>query len=167
MRRVSPVPAARWRFAPAIAALWILAACGLSPVRAQGIDASRIEKVAALLSERPAGFGRPIEDREAWSRIAEHAAFRDVVRRAASLVDEPLPESPDELFLDFSRTGNRARWERVSGRRRGRIASLVLAECIEHRGRFVKTLEETLRALCAERTWVLPAHDAGLANFKG
>ncbi|MBN1442332.1 MAG: heparinase II/III family protein [Planctomycetes bacterium] len=167
MRRVSPIPAARWRFTLAAAVLWILAACGLSPVRAQGLDAARIETIAALLSERPAGFGRPIEDREAWSRIAEHAAFRDVVRRAAPLIDEPLPESPDDLYLDFSRTGNRSRWERASSRRRQRIASLVLAECIEHRGRFLKPLEETLRALCAERTWVLPAHDAGLANFKG
>ena len=80
---------------------------------------------------------------------------------------EPIAELPDALYLDFSKTGNRSRCEAVLGKRHGRLPSLVLAECIENRGRFLPAIEETIRAIAAEKTWVMPAHDAGLRNFRG
>jgi hypothetical protein len=55
----------------------------------------------------------------------------------------------------------------VAGQRRARIVYLTLAECLESQGRFLPALEEAIAALCAERTWVMPAHDTSLANFRG
>jgi len=133
----------------------------------KGSQAERVKAVAAMLPEKPAGFGRPISDRAAWEALAKAPAFGSTVARAAALLSKPLPEQPDDLYLDFSRTGNRSRWQRVAGERRGRIAEFVLAECFENKGRFIKPLEETIAAVCAERTWVMPAHDRSLANFKG
>jgi len=120
-----------------------------------------------MLSERPVGFGRPITDRAAWETLGKAAAFGSTVTRAAALLSKPLPDSPDDLYLDFSRTGNRTRWQKVAGERRGRIVQFVLAECFENRGRFIQPLEKVIAAVCAERTWVMPAHDRGLANFHG
>ncbi len=131
------------------------------------LDADRVDQIASMLPETPAGLGRPITDREAWTALAQIDAFADLVPRAEALLDRPLPEQPDELYLDFSRTGNRTRWQNVSRERRGRLAPLVLAECMEDRGRFIPAIEELVAALCAERTWVMPAHDRSLANFNG
>ena len=138
-------------------------------VRAMGSDLSeeRVSAVEAMLSPQPAGVGRPITDRAAWEEMAGHQASRDVVGRAERLLGEPLPETTDELFLDFSRTGNRTRWQAVAFRRRGRLKPLALAECLENKGRFLPALEEVIRSLCAERTWVGTAHDRSLANFRG
>jgi hypothetical protein len=130
------------------------------------VDQDRILSTAALLSEKPSGFGSPITDRSAWKRLARHDSFRRVISDAERLLQEPIPEQPDDLYLDFSRTGNRRRWQRVSGLRRGRIKTLVMAECLEDKGRFVPAFEELVRVLCSERTWVMPAHDRNLANFK-
>jgi len=142
--------------------------CVLTAPAAWGaVTDARVSEIAPLLPVRPVGLGRPAADRPAWARLAKHESFQGVVRRAADLLHQPLPDSPDELFLDFSKTGNRTRWQRVAGKRRGRIAYLTLAECAENKGRFAPALDETIAALCAERTWVLPAHDRGLANFKG
>jgi hypothetical protein len=55
----------------------------------------------------------------------------------------------------------------ISGQRRGRVTPLVLAECVENRGRFLPAFDELLAALCAELTWVVPAHDTRLTNFRG
>jgi len=79
----------------------------------------------------------------------------------------PLPDLPDELFLDYSKTGNRRRCETVLFARRARASSLALAECIEDRGRFLEPLEATLQSIIRERTWVMPAHDGRLDNFHG
>ena len=131
------------------------------------LSQDRIDEVAGMLSEEPKGFGRPIEDRAAWNRLKADSSFDGAIGRAERLQKKPLPEQPDELYLDFSRTGNRRRWQRVAGRRRGRIETFVLAECMENKGRFIAPLEETIRALCAEPTWVMPAHDRSLRNFRG
>jgi len=131
------------------------------------LDPARVEAIAAMLPEAPTGLGRPANDRTAWDALAAQPAFQGVVARAEQVAASPLPDLPDELFLDFSRTGNRRRWETVNGSRRGRLAPLVLGECVENGGRFIAPIEELIGALCAERTWVMPAHDGGLANFEG
>src|SRR5712691_1960742 len=94
-------------------------------------DPERVRALAAILPEKPAGVGRPLSDRAAWAELARRPAFRDVIPRAEKLLAEPLPEQPDDLFLDFSRTGNRRRWEQVAFQRRGRVSALALAECLE------------------------------------
>ena len=131
------------------------------------LDQARIKDIADMLDEKPAGFGRPITDRSAWEKLAKSDSFKSVISEAERLLREPIPEQPDDLFLDFSRTGNRSRWQRVAGRRRGRISTLVLAECMENKGRFLPAFEEIVRAICSEKTWVMPAHDRNLTNFKG
>src|SRR5919199_4763167 len=94
-------------------------------------DPERVRVLAAMLPEKPVGVGRPLSDRAAWTELARRPAFRDVIPRAEKLLAEPLPEQPDDLFLDFSRTGNRRRWERVAFQRRGRVSALALAEWME------------------------------------
>lgn len=44
---------------------------------------------------------------------------------------------------------------------------LALAECLENRGRFLPDLNAVIRSFCQMRTWVYPAHDRDLVNFKG
>jgi len=131
------------------------------------IDENRIDEISQLLSEKPAGFGLPIGERNVWEDLAEKDSFSRIISDAERLLEQAIPEQSDDLYLDFSRTGNRTRWQRVSGRRRGRIRTFALAECLENKGRFVSAFEEIVRVLCSERTWVMPAHDSSLTNFNG
>ena len=149
----------------------VLALCVVAAATAGSSDWERIERRAAELApklvEHPTGLGRPIADRETWDRLAKHRSFRSLVGRAEGLMKEPLPDQPDDLYLDYSRTGNRSRWQRVAGQRRSRITTFTLAECLESKGRFLPPLAAVVRAVCEEKAWVYPAHDRSLANFKG
>lgn len=131
------------------------------------LDTGRVKAVAAMLPEKPAGPGRPITDRAVWDARARQPHYRAVVQRAEALLKQPLPEQSDDLYLEFSRTGNRTRFQNVASARRGRLVPLALAECAENQGRFVPAIEALIDALSAERTWVLPAHDTQLKNFNG
>jgi len=137
--------------------LLLLSADGLI---ADPLDPARVQAIAEMLPDQPVGLGRPISDRAAWARLVRPEI-------AEKYVDSPLPDQPDDLFLDFSRTGNRTRWQNVAGQRRGRLAPLVFAECVENQGRFLPAIESLIQALCAEKTWVMPAHDSRLTNFRG
>ncbi len=153
----------------------ILLACGvlslglaISPASAvTEIEAARVQEIAAELPSQPAGFGRPITDRAAWAKLAQIPAFASVVPQAQKLSEKPMPTLPDDLYLDFSKTGNRARCERVLKERSNRIMEFTLAECLENRGRFVSSLAETVAAIGAEKAWTYPAHDRKLDNFYG
>ena len=131
------------------------------------LDPDRIKEIAGMLRKDARAPGRRISDRDAWERLGRDPLFAGMVPAAEKVLDTPLLDQPDDLYLDYSRTGNRRNWERVAVSRRGHLTTLVLAECVENKGRFLPKLEELITALCAERTWVLPAHDGSLVNFNG
>ena len=54
--------------------------------------------------------------------IAKTNEQRKVINRAERLLGKPMPELTDELFLEFSRNGNRSRCQRVLSQRHGRRA---------------------------------------------
>jgi len=144
-----------------------LAVSGFALRAAETIDAGRIREITAWLPAQPAGFFWPVSDRAAWAKLAAEPAFAHVVSAAEKSLRQPLPAQPDSLFLEYSQTGNRTHWQAVAGRRRDRVALFAGAEALENRGRFLPALEETIAALCAEKTWVYPAHDGDLKNFHG
>ncbi len=124
-------------------------------------------EISSCLDEKPVGPGIKICDREKWDNLKSIQVYKDVLRSAEDLLKKPMPATSDELYLDFSKTGNRRNWEKVWEIRRGRIKILTVAECLENKGRFIPALEEAIGDICKERTWVMPAHDKGLGNFEG
>ena len=149
---------------------WISALLILSSASAMGMpppEAARVKHWAALLPETPRGLGPTIKDRKAWEIVGAAPSFKHIIPHATQLLAEPIPPLTDELYLDYSRTGNRTRCEKVQGQRQDRISTLVLAECIENRGRFLPAIEEAIRATCSDKSWTSAAHDWQLVNFKG
>ena len=146
---------------------YVMSVQGVTFAAVGEVDENRIEAIAAQLSGKSAGFGLPVGNRRVWKKLSENDSFKKIISEAEKLLEQAIPEQPDDLYLDFSHTGNRTRWQRVSGRRRARVRTFALAECLENKGRFVPAFEEIVRALCSERTWVMPAHDRQLTNFHG
>ncbi len=111
----------------------------------------------------------PYRNRSAWKALLDtHAISREtLVRQAERALAEPMPPFPKERFYDFSRNGNRARFSSENGRRWRRLEQLAKGELAEGKGRFLQALDEALKALCCDPTWVLSAHDIGLHNVEG
>ncbi len=124
-------------------------------------------EISSFLDDRPVGPGIRITDREKWDKFKSDRLSGGILKKAEDILKEPLPETTDDLYLDFTRNGNRTRWQDVNFKRRSRIKTLTLAECLEDKGRFTPALEKTIGEICREKTWVMPAHDRNLANFEG
>ena len=131
------------------------------------LDPARIQALENMLDAGPRGLGPPAASRAQWAALAGEPAFARVVRDAEKLIGKPLPEWNDEAYLDFSKTGRRSEGEKMMRARRGRLAPLVGAECLEDKGRFLPEIEQMLREYLREPTWTLPAHDGNLGSFKG
>ncbi len=66
------------------------------------------------------------------------------------------PKATD--YLDFVRTGSRAKASAYLNARRTKLRNLVLAELMEGEGRFMDQIINGVWAMCEQTTWVRPAH---------
>lgn len=129
------------------------------------VSSERIRQIADMLPERAAGFGIPCSDRKTWNALA--SKFANQVRQASSDLQKPIPPWDNDAYLEFTKSGDRIRGENLLRSRQGLLAPLVLAECVEGRGRFVARIAELLDSLSAQQSWTYPAHDPKLDSFNG
>ncbi len=107
-----------------------------------------------------------IAERAVWDALP--AALRHFqVETGAALLGTEWPPLSATLFLQFARNGNRRNYEIPHFERRGRLNELVLAECIEHQGRFLDEITNGIWAICEESFWGVPAHIGWQAAGKG
>lgn len=159
-------------FGVCLAALSLMGGAGRAVTAAVplegGVSPERIQAIGAMLGDGPYGFGPQITDREAWQRLAAHAAYRGVIADAEKGLNSPVPEMTEELYLLFKKTGRRtAGYGTVRATRYSLISRYTRAECLENRGRFIAPLEAVLRSVCEEKTWIYNFHDSSLADYQG
>ena len=94
----------------------------------------------------------------------------EVRRVLLSLGEESLKAAFPVILLSdyrkFSQNGNRVDFEGKYFGRRKMLASLVLAECVEDKGRFIDKILDGLTLLLEETSWCLPAHNAYIRDTK-
>ena len=92
-------------------------------------------------------------------RALDGAMKEDIISKAEAEAREGYPPLPLSLYRDFSRTGNRKRFEDPYFARRIILSDLVIAEAAEGSGRFIPMIEEGIWLLLSEPAWTLPAHN--------
>jgi hypothetical protein len=98
-------------------------------------------------------------DRAFWDGLDDEQR-RYWIARGERYLDFPWPAFTPDLYDEYARTGERARFEKAYHKRRQVVTTLVLAEGMENRGRFLPGLRRGLERMAEEPTWVLPAHFA-------
>ena len=118
-------------------------------------NAARVREIAATLPEKPTMVD------------IEFRADGDAkdVKPAARLAASPVDPFPNDLYLEFSRNGNRTHYQEWRDRFLRSLGTLVSGEAAERKGRFAPAIAARLEAICAWPSWVLPAHDGNLGNF--
>jgi hypothetical protein len=99
-----------------------------------------------------------VDDRESWDSLPAEVR-KSAIERGEELLDFEWPVLTAVRFMDFRRDGNRSRYEALYFRRRSALGGLVLAECLEGKGRFIDQIINGIWCICEESTWILPAHN--------
>jgi len=97
------------------------------------------------------------DDRAAWRRVPADVTAA-LVARADAWLDQEWPQLPASLFLEFAENGNRTHYEARYFERRRRLTGLVLAECVQGQGRYLRAIADGAWLVCEETFWGLPAH---------
>lgn len=100
----------------------------------------------------------PASDRKAWESIPNDYRER-LVKEGEKWLDKVFLPIYATDFMEFCRTGNRSRYEDKLFLRRTALDALVLAECVEYKGRFMDAIINLMFLIGEESAWQLPAHN--------
>ena len=126
-----------------------------------------LETLESILIPRTSWHPFPTADeRDAWGALPASVRQAHIARGEATL-DHEWPPVPAIRFLDFARDGNRSRYERLSMGRRSTLSGLVIAECMEGKGRFLDDITNGIWLICEESFWGVPAHISAQKAGKG
>ncbi len=100
------------------------------------------------------------KERAAWTTIPEKVrhTFIDL---GEEYLDKDVPNLPATLYLEYKRIGNRSNYQDIWHERRKMLHCMVLAECMEGRGRFLDSIANVIWSICEESSWTWPAHVGG------
>lgn len=101
----------------------------------------------------------PACHRDQWQALSEDLKER-IIQNGETYLNFDYPSLTAVDFMEFSRTGNRERFEDKQFLRRNALDNLVLAECVEYKGRFLDDIINGLYLICEENAWQLPAHNS-------
>jgi hypothetical protein len=94
------------------------------------------EKIEKVLVPREQWHPWPKwSDRRQWEALPE-AVRKDLVANGEQYLGYKWPNLPATLFLEYARNGNRSRYEHEHFARRNALTDLIIAECVEGKGRF-------------------------------
>jgi heparinase II/III-like protein len=122
---------------------------------AQSFSTDQLGQVLIPLNEfRP--FPKA-SNREAWQAIPKDIQ-EIIINKAEEVAELDIKVLPASVYLQFQRNGNRSNYQNIWYDRRRRLHSLVVAECIENKGRFLDPITDMIWAICEESSWTWSAH---------
>lgn len=141
----------------------VFAALVVAPIRAQAprnLLAGRTSEaqLAAMLVPRDRWHPYPtIDERERWNAVP--ASIRQsFVQAAERELGAEWGSIPAAVTLRYVRDGDRAQYDNMNARRRTRLATLVMGEVLENKGRFLDEIANGIWAISEQTFWGSTAH---------
>src|SRR3954463_5536964 len=99
-------------------------------------------------------FPKP-DDRAGWSK-ADQEMLKAYLKTAESYLNYKWPYIPATKSLLIERTGDRNEFQSISYEKRRVLATLLLAEIYENKGRFLDQIIDGVWSICEESWWGAP-----------
>ncbi len=99
-----------------------------------------------------------ISNRDRWEKLSS-SLKKDIIEAGEEAQSAPWTQLLISDFTKYSRTGERLPFEDKYFPRRKKLSALVMAECVENKGRFIDDILDGLYLILEETTWCLPAHN--------
>lgn len=97
------------------------------------------------------------DEREVWDSVPENIK-KNYMTKGERALSSLWPSITVSDYLDYFRTGSREKFSSPYNERRQKLMDLVLAECLENKGRFIEQIADGIWLICEETSWVPPFH---------
>lgn len=132
------------------------------------MEATKMQEIPMLIKDTATNYSgslseyTPFENasnRQYWSSLPE-ALVEEIITAGETALSLPIPAILASTFMMYKNEGDRVTFENLYFARRHMLNDLVMAECVEYKGRFVNKIIDLIWAICEETSWVLPAHNS-------
>ena len=107
-----------------------------------------------------------LADRVGWSK-ADVGMMQAFLKAADSKINYVWPYIPATKSLLIERTGDRSEYQDLAREKRNTLATMLLAEIYENKGRFVDPVINGVWSICEESFWGVPAHLPQTKEYSG
>ena len=107
-----------------------------------------------------------LSDRNGWSK-ADQEMMKTFFTAAESNINYSWPGIPATKSLLIERTGDREEYQKVAREKRNTLATMLLAEIYENKGRFIDPIINGVWSICEESFWGVPAHLPQTKEYSG
>jgi len=135
-------------------------------VRLQPIDEKRVAEIIPLLADDPAGFGEPANKRDIWDELYASGSYDTFMKQMNSFTFPPFSEE-DYFSLSNGTASSSAQGLNMMRNRAKGLSQLTWAECLEDKGRFIPEIENGLKDILKQKSWVSPRNDFDFRNYNG
>lgn len=118
-----------------------------------------IEDIEKILGRNEFKSALPLySDSELWRKARRKPEARDLLKTADLILNEQIPNLLYSQYKEIDRSGRREPYEEPMYKRHNNLDSLVIAECISRKGKYLDAIQDHIWLICEETTWVAPAH---------
>ena len=107
-----------------------------------------------------------LNDRNGWSK-ADPDMIKAFLKAAEPNINYAWPYIPATKSLLIERTGDRNEYQDVAREKRNMLATMLLAEIYENKGRFIDPIINGVWSICEESFWGVPAHLPQTKEYSG
>jgi hypothetical protein len=100
-----------------------------------------------------------IDDRQRWETL-DPKLKKALVEEGEKCQKEPWTEFLLSDYREFKKSGDRKKFEDKYFARRYKLNGMILAECVENKGRFLEDIIDGIYLILQEVSWCLPPHNS-------
>lgn len=95
---------------------------------------------------------------DGWKQALPPEVIAKLIQKGEASLKQKFNDIPATVMLEYTRTGNRKNYEKLSFEKRSWLQDLVMAEAVEGKGRFVDQIVNGIWSICEESFWGISAH---------
>ena len=137
-----------------------------APFPIKPIDEQRVHEIERMLSDKPSGFGDPCSKRDVWDRLLKSGKYDAFLKEMKHYVFPPFSKK-DYFSLSDGSASSSGRGLSMMRKRAEGLSKVTWAECLENQNRYTKMVEDGLRDIINQKSWVSPRIDYGFKNYNG
>jgi len=130
------------------------------------VDMSRVNEIIPILESQPKGFGDPCSDRKNWDKLKASGKYAKALKEADEIMEKGIPVWDEDLYMGIFTKGDSQSGKDMQARRMRALVQLVWAECIDNQCKYIPAIEQALKEIITQKTWVHP-RNFNQKNFDG
>lgn len=135
-------------------------------IRLHALDEQRINQISLSLNDIPRGLGEPATDRKRWDDLRQSGKY-DKFLKEIRRYSFPAFNKADYFSLSDGTASSSTQGLNMMRNRAKGLSMLTIAECLENNGEFVKAVENGLKEILEQKSWVSPRVDYSFINYNG